>query len=197
MSGLSRSVAGRVVVVTGAASGMGRAIAMLFGAEGARVAALDRDADGVAQVADAISLERGIAYGRAARRHRCRRGRDRDRRGGRQARTGRHPRQRRRREPPCPDRRRRLRRGVGPDARRQPHRLRAHGRVPASRICSKREAVASSTSRRPRGSARRRASALIPRASTASSGSRVRWRASSARRASRSTASARARFTPA
>jgi 3-oxoacyl-[acyl-carrier protein] reductase len=44
---------------------MGRAIAQLFGAEGARVAALDRDADGVAQVADAISLERGIAYGRA------------------------------------------------------------------------------------------------------------------------------------
>ncbi|MDQ1511158.1 MAG: 3-oxoacyl-[acyl-carrier protein] reductase, partial [Actinomycetota bacterium] len=64
MSGLSRSVAGRVVVVTGAASGMGRAIAMLFGAEGARVAALDRDADGVAKVVDAISLERGIAYGR-------------------------------------------------------------------------------------------------------------------------------------
>ena len=65
MAGLSRSVAGRVVVVTGAASGMGRAIAQLFGAEGARVAALDRDADGVAKVADAISLERGIAYGRA------------------------------------------------------------------------------------------------------------------------------------
>jgi 3-oxoacyl-[acyl-carrier protein] reductase len=65
MSGLSRSVAGRVVVVTGAASGMGRAIAMLFGAEGARVAALDRNADGVAKVADAISLERGVAYGRA------------------------------------------------------------------------------------------------------------------------------------
>ena len=65
MTGLSRSVAGRVVVVTGAASGMGRAIAMLFGAEGARVAALDRDAGGVAQVTDAISLERGIAYGRA------------------------------------------------------------------------------------------------------------------------------------
>lgn len=65
MSALSRSVAGRVVVVTGAASGMGRAIATLFGAEGARVAALDRDADGVAKVVDAISLERGIAYGRA------------------------------------------------------------------------------------------------------------------------------------
>ncbi|MDQ1466791.1 MAG: 3-oxoacyl-[acyl-carrier protein] reductase [Actinomycetota bacterium] len=65
MSALSRSVAGRVVVVTGAASGMGRAIAMLFGAEGARVAALDRDAGGVAEVADAISLARGIAFGRA------------------------------------------------------------------------------------------------------------------------------------
>lgn len=62
---LSRSVAGRVVVVTGAASGMGRAIAMLFGAEGARVAALDRNAEGVAKVADAISLATGIAYARA------------------------------------------------------------------------------------------------------------------------------------
>jgi 3-oxoacyl-[acyl-carrier protein] reductase len=65
MSEPSRSVADRVVVVTGAASGMGRAIARLFGAEGARVAALDRNADGVAAVADAISLERGIAYGSA------------------------------------------------------------------------------------------------------------------------------------
>ena len=62
-----------MVVVTGAASGMGRAIAMLFGAEGARVAALDRNADGVAKVADAISLADGIAYARAARRRRRRR----------------------------------------------------------------------------------------------------------------------------
>ena len=58
----NRSVAGRVVIVTGAASGMGRAVARLFGAEGARVAAVDRDADGVARVADAISLAGGIAY---------------------------------------------------------------------------------------------------------------------------------------
>lgn len=43
--GLSRSVAGTVVLVTGAASGMGRAIAEVFGAEGAAVAATDRNAD--------------------------------------------------------------------------------------------------------------------------------------------------------
>jgi 3-oxoacyl-[acyl-carrier protein] reductase len=42
---LSRSVAGRVVLVTGAASGMGRAIAELFDAEGAKVAATDRNAE--------------------------------------------------------------------------------------------------------------------------------------------------------
>jgi 3-oxoacyl-[acyl-carrier protein] reductase len=43
---------------------MGRAIAQLFGAEGARVAVLDRDAPGVAKVADAISLATGVAYAR-------------------------------------------------------------------------------------------------------------------------------------
>jgi 3-oxoacyl-[acyl-carrier protein] reductase len=37
-------VSGKVVLVTGAASGMGRAIAQVFGAEGARVAATDRNA---------------------------------------------------------------------------------------------------------------------------------------------------------
>ena len=41
---LSRSVAGQVVLVTGAASGMGRAIAEVFAGEGARVAATDRNA---------------------------------------------------------------------------------------------------------------------------------------------------------
>ena len=37
-------MSGKVVLVTGAASGMGRAIAQVFGAEGARVAATDRNA---------------------------------------------------------------------------------------------------------------------------------------------------------
>lgn len=41
---LSRSVEGKVVVVTGAASGMGRATALLFADEGATVATIDRDA---------------------------------------------------------------------------------------------------------------------------------------------------------
>jgi 3-oxoacyl-[acyl-carrier protein] reductase len=42
---VSRSVAGKVVLVTGAASGMGRAIAEVFDAEGAKVAATDRVAE--------------------------------------------------------------------------------------------------------------------------------------------------------
>jgi 3-oxoacyl-[acyl-carrier protein] reductase len=44
---LNRSVTDKVVLVTGAASGMGRAIAELFDAEGAKVAATDRNADGL------------------------------------------------------------------------------------------------------------------------------------------------------
>jgi NAD(P)-dependent dehydrogenase (short-subunit alcohol dehydrogenase family) len=44
---------GRRIVVTGAASGIGRAVTQLFAAEGARLALLDRNAEGVAQVAHA------------------------------------------------------------------------------------------------------------------------------------------------
>ncbi|MBX7496336.1 SDR family oxidoreductase [Qipengyuania sp. 6B39] len=47
----SRSIAGRVAIVTGAASGMGRATARLFGAEGARVAVTDLDFEACHDVA--------------------------------------------------------------------------------------------------------------------------------------------------
>jgi 3-oxoacyl-[acyl-carrier protein] reductase len=51
---LSRSIEGKVAIVTGAASGMGRATAHLFADEGAKVAVIDRDADGALRVADEI-----------------------------------------------------------------------------------------------------------------------------------------------
>jgi 3-oxoacyl-[acyl-carrier protein] reductase len=51
---LSRSVAGLNVLVTGAASGMGRATALIFAAEGARVAVTDYAAEGAQAVADEI-----------------------------------------------------------------------------------------------------------------------------------------------
>jgi 3-oxoacyl-[acyl-carrier protein] reductase len=58
---LSRSIAGKVAVVTGAASGMGRATALLFADEGASVAVLDRDEAGAQGVADEIIRAGGRA----------------------------------------------------------------------------------------------------------------------------------------
>jgi NAD(P)-dependent dehydrogenase (short-subunit alcohol dehydrogenase family) len=48
---------GRRILVTGAASGMGRGIAELFSAEGAALALLDRNAEGVKQVAEALGAK--------------------------------------------------------------------------------------------------------------------------------------------
>ena len=61
LSQLSRSITGKVAVVTGAASGMGRATAHLLADEGALVAALDRDSEGVASVAAEIEGAGGRA----------------------------------------------------------------------------------------------------------------------------------------
>jgi 3-oxoacyl-[acyl-carrier protein] reductase len=62
LSQLSRSIVGKVAVVTGAASGMGRATAHLLADEGALVAVLDRDTAG----AEAVAREIEGAGGRAA-----------------------------------------------------------------------------------------------------------------------------------
>src|SRR3990172_3920052 len=46
-----RDFAGKVVLITGAAGGLGQALARAFAADGARIAALDRDAAGVETLA--------------------------------------------------------------------------------------------------------------------------------------------------
>jgi len=60
---LDRSVKGRGVIVTGAASGMGRATAHLFAQEGAIVAVTDINEDGIKTVVDEIKAEGGKAQG--------------------------------------------------------------------------------------------------------------------------------------
>jgi 3-oxoacyl-[acyl-carrier protein] reductase len=59
----SRSVAGKVVLVTGAASGMGRATAHLFADEGAKVAVTDLTTEGVQAVVDEITRAGETARG--------------------------------------------------------------------------------------------------------------------------------------
>jgi 3-oxoacyl-[acyl-carrier protein] reductase len=58
---LSRSVKGLSVLVTGAASGMGRATALVFAAEGAKVAVTDINAEATQAVADEIAANGGAA----------------------------------------------------------------------------------------------------------------------------------------
>lgn len=63
LSKLSRSVAGKVVLVTGAASGMGRATAHLFADEGAHVIVTDLGEERVAAVVSEIEGSGGSARG--------------------------------------------------------------------------------------------------------------------------------------
>src|SRR6478752_5067293 len=58
---LSRSVEGLTVLVTGAASGMGRATALVFAAEGAKVAVTDINAEATQAVAGEIAAKGGTA----------------------------------------------------------------------------------------------------------------------------------------
>ena len=55
----------RVAVVTGAATGLGKAIALLYAAEGADVAIIDRNAEGAARTAAMIAGQgrRSLALG--------------------------------------------------------------------------------------------------------------------------------------
>jgi len=63
LSKLSRSIKGKVAIVTGAASGMGRATAILFADEGAHVAVTDLDIDKIQIVVDEILAAGGSAHG--------------------------------------------------------------------------------------------------------------------------------------
>lgn len=63
LSKLSRSIEGRVALVTGAASGMGRATAQLFADEGAKVAAADLNDADLAQTVQSINEAGGEAKG--------------------------------------------------------------------------------------------------------------------------------------
>jgi 3-oxoacyl-[acyl-carrier protein] reductase len=63
LSRLSRSIEGLTAIVTGAASGMGRATAQLFADEGARVAAIDLNEQGLDAVVAEIHGAGGTARG--------------------------------------------------------------------------------------------------------------------------------------
>ena len=66
LSKLSRSIEGRVAIITGAASGMGRATAYVFADAGAHLALVDRTGDALAAVAEEIRAAGGTAQAYAA-----------------------------------------------------------------------------------------------------------------------------------
>lgn len=55
-------LSGKVVIVTGAAAGIGRASSLLFAREGASVAAIDRDADGNGETVQEIRAGKGDGH---------------------------------------------------------------------------------------------------------------------------------------
>lgn len=57
----ARQLEGKVAIVTGAGAGIGRASAILFAREGARVACIDRDADAIAELVAEITAEENSA----------------------------------------------------------------------------------------------------------------------------------------
>ena len=63
LTNFSRSISGHIAVVTGAASGMGEATAKLFASEGALVAAIDVNEEGLKRVVAEISSEGKSAKG--------------------------------------------------------------------------------------------------------------------------------------
>ena len=61
--GMAGRVEGKVAIITGAASGIGRATALTLAREGAAVALADLDADGVQRAADEVTAAGGEAIG--------------------------------------------------------------------------------------------------------------------------------------
>ena len=59
---MSQRLAGKVALITGAASGIGRATALLFAREGAKVVAADRTPDANAETVRMIEAEGGTAF---------------------------------------------------------------------------------------------------------------------------------------
>ena len=58
---MTQRFTGKVVIVTGAASGIGRAIALRFGSEGAHVVVADVNAEGAESTAQTIAAQGGLA----------------------------------------------------------------------------------------------------------------------------------------
>src|SRR4026209_2873383 len=63
VGGRPMRMAGKIGIVTAAASGMGRAGALRFAREGAQVAVVDVDAAGVKRVVGEITAAGGVAHG--------------------------------------------------------------------------------------------------------------------------------------